>query len=90
MAGVCPDLEVLRSPGRGPGVVATQESTHGVLTVMQSQIGDGRPLHLHQHKDESRYIMDRALTSGAVGHLPRRVAPADRHDLWHRIADLCA
>lgn len=49
-------------PGHGPGVVATCGSTYGALIVMQSQIQDGPPLHVHQHEDESLHILDGTLT----------------------------
>jgi mannose-6-phosphate isomerase-like protein (cupin superfamily) len=45
-------------PGPGPGVVATRESTRAALTVMESLIRGGPPLHVHDHEDESFYVLD--------------------------------
>ena len=43
-------------------MAATRQSTHGALTVMQAEIRDGPPLHVHKHEDESLYILDGELT----------------------------
>ena len=49
-------------PGQEPGVAATRQSTQGALTVMQTEIRGGPPLHVHQREDESLYILDGDLT----------------------------
>jgi mannose-6-phosphate isomerase-like protein (cupin superfamily) len=52
--------EGLASHGRG--VLATRESTRAALTVMESQIDGGPPLHVHDHEDESFYVLEGTAT----------------------------
>ncbi len=46
----------------GPGVLATRESTHAAMTVMESQIDGGPPLHVHAREDESFYVLEGTVT----------------------------
>jgi mannose-6-phosphate isomerase-like protein (cupin superfamily) len=48
--------------GYGPEVKASRASTGGTLTVIESRIGGGPPLHVHTHEDESFYVLDGSLT----------------------------
>jgi mannose-6-phosphate isomerase-like protein (cupin superfamily) len=48
--------------GQGSGILATRESTRAALTVMESQIDGGPPLHVHKHEDESFYVLEGAVT----------------------------
>ncbi len=48
--------------GHGPGVLATRESTRAALTVMESRIDGGPPLHVHDHEDEAFYVLEGAVS----------------------------
>ncbi|HEY3033865.1 MAG TPA: cupin domain-containing protein, partial [Streptosporangiaceae bacterium] len=54
----------------------TRESTRVALTVMESQIDGGPPLHVHDHEDESFYVLEGAVTVRCGGDVfeagPRR------------------
>ena len=49
-------------PGVGvagdPGLKASQHSTGGALSVFETTIGAGPPLHVHDREDECFYVLD--------------------------------
>jgi quercetin dioxygenase-like cupin family protein len=53
-------------PGAGvaddPGLKASQRSTAGALTVFETTIGAGPPLHVHDREDECFYVLDGELS----------------------------
>ena len=53
-----------------PGLKASQRSTDGALTVFETSVGAGPPLHVHDREDECFYVLDGEL-SGSFVFLPR-------------------
>src|SRR5262245_16724188 len=49
-------------PGRDPELKASRASTGGSLTLLESRLRHGPPLHIHAYEDESFYILDGSLT----------------------------
>ena len=53
-------------PGAGmagdPGLKASQHSTGGALSVLETTIGAGPPLHVHDREDECFYVLDGELS----------------------------
>jgi mannose-6-phosphate isomerase-like protein (cupin superfamily) len=53
-------------PGTGvtgdPGLKASQRSTGGALSVFETTIGAGPPLHVHDREDECFYVLDGELS----------------------------
>jgi len=53
-------------PGAGvaddPGLKASQRSTGGALSVFETTIGAGPPLHVHDREDECFYVLDGELS----------------------------
>jgi mannose-6-phosphate isomerase-like protein (cupin superfamily) len=53
-------------PGAGmtgdPGLKASQHSTGGALSVFETTIGAGPPLHVHDREDECFYVLDGDLS----------------------------
>ena len=45
-----------------PGMKASGQSTGGALSVFETSIGAGPPLHVHDRDDECFYVLDGALT----------------------------
>ncbi|MBO0834245.1 MAG: cupin domain-containing protein [Actinobacteria bacterium] len=45
-----------------PGLKASRQSTGGALSVFETSIGGGPPLHVHDHDDECFYVLDGALS----------------------------
>src|SRR4051794_37588430 len=49
-------------PGAGladdPGLKASQHSTGGALSVFETTVGAGPPLHVHDREDECFYVLD--------------------------------
>jgi len=45
-----------------PGLKASQHSTGGALSVFETSIGDGPPLHVHDREDECFYVLDGKLS----------------------------
>jgi mannose-6-phosphate isomerase-like protein (cupin superfamily) len=45
-----------------PGLKASRHSTGGALSVIESSIGAGPPLHVHDREDECFYVMDGELS----------------------------
>lgn len=45
-----------------PGLKASQRSTGGALSVFETSIGAGPPLHVHDREDESFYVLDGELS----------------------------
>ena len=45
-----------------PGLKASRHSTGGALTVIETRIGAGPPLHVHDREDECFYIIDGELS----------------------------
>jgi mannose-6-phosphate isomerase-like protein (cupin superfamily) len=45
-----------------PGLKASRHSTGGTLSVFETSIGAGPPLHVHDHEDECFYVLDGALS----------------------------
>jgi mannose-6-phosphate isomerase-like protein (cupin superfamily) len=75
--------------GGDPGVLASGAATDGALSVMESEIHGGPPLHVHSREDESFYVLDGSVTvqcgdetfdagPGSFVFLPRRVPHAFR------------
>lgn len=73
-------------PGAGmagdPGLKASRHSTGGALSVFETTIGAGPPLHVHDREDECFYVLDGELsvrcgsdafdaTAGSFVFLPR-------------------
>jgi mannose-6-phosphate isomerase-like protein (cupin superfamily) len=56
----------LVSPGAGvgddPGLKASRRSTGGALSVFETMIGAGPPLHVHDREDECFYVLDGELS----------------------------
>ena len=54
------------SPGAGlagdPGLKASRDSTGGALSVFETTIEAGPPLHVHDHEDECFYVLDGQLS----------------------------
>jgi quercetin dioxygenase-like cupin family protein len=54
------------SPGAGlagdPGLKASRHSTGGALSVFETTIEAGPPLHVHDHEDECFYVLDGQLS----------------------------
>jgi quercetin dioxygenase-like cupin family protein len=54
------------SPGAGlagdPGLKASRHSTGGALSVFETMIEAGPPLHVHDHEDECFYVLDGQLS----------------------------
>jgi len=49
-------------PGRDAELKASRASTGGSLTLLESRLRHGPPLHVHANEDESFYILDGSLT----------------------------
>ena len=53
-------------PGAGvtddPGLKASQHSTGGALSVFETRIDAGPPLHVHDREDECFYVLDGELS----------------------------
>jgi mannose-6-phosphate isomerase-like protein (cupin superfamily) len=45
-----------------PGLKASQHSTGGALSIFETSIGAGPPLHVHDREDESFYVLDGELS----------------------------
>jgi mannose-6-phosphate isomerase-like protein (cupin superfamily) len=45
-----------------PGLKASQQSTGGALSVFETTIEDGPPLHVHDREDECFYVLDGELS----------------------------
>ena len=45
-----------------PGLKASQGSTGGALSVFETTISAGPPLHVHEREDECFYVLDGALS----------------------------
>ncbi len=65
-----------------PGLKASQRSTGGALSVFETSIGAGPPLHVHDREDECFYVLDGEIsvrcgdesfsaTAGSFVFLPR-------------------
>ena len=72
-----------------PGLKASRHSTGGALSVFETTIGAGPPLHVHDREDECFYVLDGELSircgddafrrrSGQLG-VPARGRP---HRFW--------
>src|SRR5262249_59416048 len=66
-----------------PGLKPPRHSTGGALTVIETRIGAGPPLHVHDREDECFYVLDGELSircgddsfgaaAGSFVFLPRR------------------
>jgi mannose-6-phosphate isomerase-like protein (cupin superfamily) len=62
------------APGEGPDVKATAASTGGALTVVESVVGQGPPRHVHDHEDESFYVLAGTVT-GTFGDAAFEAGP---------------
>ena len=74
-------------PGEGvssPDVKASQASTAGSITLIESQTNGGAPMHVHHHQDECFYVLEGLVTvhcgedyfeagPGAFAFLPRGI-----------------
>ena len=49
-------------PGDDPGLKASRRSTGGALSVFETSIEAGPPLHVHDREDESFYVLDGELS----------------------------
>jgi mannose-6-phosphate isomerase-like protein (cupin superfamily) len=45
-----------------PGLKASQHSTGGALSVFETTVEGGPPLHVHDREDECFYVLDGELT----------------------------
>jgi mannose-6-phosphate isomerase-like protein (cupin superfamily) len=45
-----------------PGLKASRHSTGGALTVIETSIGGGPPMHVHDREDECFYVLDGELS----------------------------
>jgi mannose-6-phosphate isomerase-like protein (cupin superfamily) len=45
-----------------PGLKASRQSTGGAISVFETSIGAGPPLHVHDRDDECFYVLDGALS----------------------------
>ena len=52
-----------------PGLKASQQSTRGALSVFETSIGAGPPLHVHDRDDECFYVLDGALSVRCGGEV---------------------
>ncbi len=48
--------------GGGSGLKASRHSTGGALSVFETRIGAGPPLHVHDREDECFYVLDGELS----------------------------
>ena len=48
--------------GSDPGLKASKQSTGGTLSVFETTIAAGPPLHVHDHEDECFYVLDGELS----------------------------
>ena len=46
----------------GPGMKASRHSTDGALSVFETSIGAGPPVHVHDREDECFYVLDGELS----------------------------
>lgn len=49
------------SIGQDPGLKASRQSTGGAISVFETTIGNGPPLHVHEHEDECLYMLAGSL-----------------------------
>jgi mannose-6-phosphate isomerase-like protein (cupin superfamily) len=72
-----------------PGLKASRRSTGGAVSVFETTIADGPPLHVHEREDECFYVLDGELsircgtdtfdaTAGSFVFLPR----GRPHQFW--------
>jgi mannose-6-phosphate isomerase-like protein (cupin superfamily) len=52
-----------------PGLKASRQSTGGALSVFETSIGAGPPLHVHDRDDECFYVLDGALSVHCGGEV---------------------
>ncbi|HYB48400.1 MAG TPA: cupin domain-containing protein [Streptosporangiaceae bacterium] len=45
-----------------PGLKASRHSTGGAVSVFETSIGAGPPVHVHDHEDECLYVLDGGLS----------------------------
>jgi len=45
-----------------PGLKASRHSTGGAVSIFETSIGAGPPLHVHDREDECFYVLDGALS----------------------------
>ena len=51
-----------------PGLKASQPSTGGALSVFETSVGAGPPLHVHDREDECFYMLDGELSIRCEGN----------------------
>ena len=61
--------KVSRDRRRGPGLKASQPSTGGALSVFETIIDAGPPLHVHDREDECFYVLDGELSIRCGGEV---------------------
>ena len=79
-----------------PDLKASRRTTGGALSVFETSIGAGPPLHVHDREDECLYVLDGALSvrcggdaftaaAGSFVFLPAEVAGSgrERGGLFH-------
>jgi hypothetical protein len=70
-------------PGVGmagdPDLKASQHSTGGALSVFETTIGAGPPLHVHDREDECFYVLDGELSVRCASSLNEPARTAARH-----------
>jgi hypothetical protein len=47
-----------------PGLKASRHSTGGALSVFETSIGAGPPLHVHDREDECSHVLERRILPG--------------------------
>jgi mannose-6-phosphate isomerase-like protein (cupin superfamily) len=45
-----------------PDLKASRQSTGGAISVFETSIGAGPPLHVHEHEDECFYVLGGAIS----------------------------
>jgi mannose-6-phosphate isomerase-like protein (cupin superfamily) len=45
-----------------PDLKASRQSTGGAISVFETSIGGGPPMHVHEHEDECFYVLDGAIS----------------------------
>ena len=57
-----------------PDLKASQPSTGGALSVFETSVGAGPPLHVHDREDECFYMLDGELSIRCEGNAPATAA----------------
>jgi hypothetical protein len=68
-----------------PGLKASRHSTGGALSVFETSVGAGPPLHVHDREDECFYLLHRFWAPGPSARLLLIAVPAGIEDYFAQI-----